>query len=257
MRSPGSIASRQAFPNLFGNYLRLAHLDREAAKSAIVGPVERYNEPRRRSRAHVGRARSRRGRARRGRCRSRRSRPDRPRRGRPGTETDDRIEAPYLQLVMRPAVGGRGGSRLVHAPHLDARDAGRSRGDRPRASRRGARAPDARAEGHRGRGLQPPGDASGTKIAHAVPDLARYAGVPETELEPVVATLARERILRPAAADGGAPRYEIYHDVLGEAVLAWRQLTRPNASWLRSASELRCAIDACSPWSGSAGCCSR
>ena len=38
----------------------------------------------------------------------------------------------------------------------------------------------------------------------------------------MLATLARERILRPAAADGGAPRYEIYHDVLGEAVLAWR-----------------------------------
>ena len=46
--------------------------------------------------------------------------------------------------------------------------------------------------------------------------------VSETDLEPVLATLARERILRPAAADGGAPRYEIYHDVLGEAVLAWR-----------------------------------
>ena len=67
---------------------------------------------------------------------------------------------------------------------------------------------------------------SGTKIAHAVPDLARYADVSETELEPVLATLARERILRPAAADGGAPRYEIYHDVLGEAVLAWRAAPR-------------------------------
>ena len=63
---------------------------------------------------------------------------------------------------------------------------------------------------------------SGTKIAHAVPDLARYAGVPDTDLKPVLATLSRERILRPAAANGGAPRYEIYHDVLGEAVLAWR-----------------------------------
>ena len=35
---------KASIPNLFGNYLRLAHLDREAAKSAILGPVDRYNE---------------------------------------------------------------------------------------------------------------------------------------------------------------------------------------------------------------------
>ena len=31
-------------PNLFGNYLRLDHLDRRSARAAIEGPVERYNE---------------------------------------------------------------------------------------------------------------------------------------------------------------------------------------------------------------------
>ncbi len=64
---------------------------------------------------------------------------------------------------------------------------------------------------------------SGTKIAHAQPDLARYAGAVDGRARAgALPTLVRERILRPVAADGGAPRYEIYHDVLGEAVLAWR-----------------------------------
>src|SRR5205814_2218244 len=31
-------------PNLFSNYLRLDHLDREAARAAIVGPIGRYDE---------------------------------------------------------------------------------------------------------------------------------------------------------------------------------------------------------------------
>ena len=31
-------------PNLFANYLRLDHLDRSAARDAIVKPVERYND---------------------------------------------------------------------------------------------------------------------------------------------------------------------------------------------------------------------
>jgi hypothetical protein len=43
-----AIASLDTFkarlPNLFSNYLRLDHLDREAARTAIVGPIERYKE---------------------------------------------------------------------------------------------------------------------------------------------------------------------------------------------------------------------
>ena len=136
--------------------------------------------------------------------------------------SDDRIEAPYLQLVMRRLweAEEEAGSRTLRTSTLEAL---------------GGAEEIVRA--HLARALEPlTGEQkdiaaavfnhlvtpSGTKIAHAVPDLARYAGVSETELEPVLATLARERILRPAAADGGAPRYEIYHDVLGEAVLAWR-----------------------------------
>ena len=59
---------------------------------------------------------------------------------------------------------------------------------------------------------------SGTKIAHDRADLARYARVDGRELEPVLSTLARERILRTVAGSAG-PTWrgnEIYHDVLAD-----------------------------------------
>jgi WD40 repeat protein len=58
---------------------------------------------------------------------------------------------------------------------------------------------------------------SGAKVAHRVDDLAQYAGVGEDELHDVLRSLSAERILRPL--DG---HIEIYHDVLADAVLAWR-----------------------------------
>jgi WD40 repeat protein len=61
---------------------------------------------------------------------------------------------------------------------------------------------------------------SGSKIAHAPADLARYAGVGESELLPVLSTLAQQRILR--AGGNGTAQYEIFHDVLAAPVLGWR-----------------------------------
>ena len=83
-------------PNLFANYLRLDHLDRDGGRAAILGPIERYNELAGRGESSVepelveavldqvaaGRV-------------------DLGRAGRGGVETDEeRIEAPYLQLVL-------------------------------------------------------------------------------------------------------------------------------------------------------------
>jgi WD40 repeat protein len=62
---------------------------------------------------------------------------------------------------------------------------------------------------------------SGTKIAHDVGDLADFAGVPTAEVEPVLQSLSERRILR-SVEEGGRVRYEIFHDVLAEPVLAWR-----------------------------------
>src|SRR5262249_41996824 len=63
---------------------------------------------------------------------------------------------------------------------------------------------------------------SGTKIAHRVRDLARYAAARPEELGPVLAALASGRILRPVTDVTGEPGYEIYHDVLAAPALAWR-----------------------------------
>src|SRR5262249_50311169 len=35
---------KSRIPNVFGNYLRLEHLDRPSGREAIVGPVDRWNE---------------------------------------------------------------------------------------------------------------------------------------------------------------------------------------------------------------------
>ena len=45
---------------------------------------------------------------------------------------------------------------------------------------------------------------------------------PAREVEPVLDALSRTRILRPVHGAGSEPAYEIFHDVLADAVLAWR-----------------------------------
>lgn len=68
---------------------------------------------------------------------------------------------------------------------------------------------------------------SGSKIAHSVSDLADYAKIEPSRLAPILHSLEQgdRRILRRVAARSGAadePRYEIFHDRLGKAILAWR-----------------------------------
>ena len=64
---------------------------------------------------------------------------------------------------------------------------------------------------------------SGTKIAHEASDLAKYAGTTDSDVMPVLAKLGDERILRSVEGTGGRDsRYEIFHDVLAEPVLAWK-----------------------------------
>jgi hypothetical protein len=62
---------------------------------------------------------------------------------------------------------------------------------------------------------------SGTKIAHGVSDLADFGQVTVDVLQPVLGTLSGRRILRSIEETGGV-RYEIFHDVLAQPVLAWR-----------------------------------
>ena len=205
-----SLAQLDAFkaglPAVFANQLRLEHLDREAARAAILGPVARWNELTGESVevepalvdavldevAGVG-------------------------------ERSGRIEAPYLQLVLErlweeersagtaalqlSTLRALGGAETIVQEHLeraldvldsDEKDVAASMFDH----------------------LVTP---SGTKVAHRASDLAEYASVPEEALLPVLKTLNRERILRTVDGTGdGRDRYEIFHDVLAEPVRAWR-----------------------------------
>ena len=208
-------------PNLFANYLRLDHLDRRSAREAVVRPVERFNELTGESievdpelveavldetaagQVDLGAA------------------------GR-GLAADEastgRIEAAYLQLVLeriweeeRAQGSGRlrastlvslGGAESIVRAHL-----------RRAVQELTSEQRDVAADVFRF--LVTP---SGTKIAHGVGDLAEYASVDEQRLMPVLSTLGQERIVRTVdGAGSNGTRYEIFHDVLGEAVLAWRR----------------------------------
>ena len=142
-------------------------------------------------------------------------------RGLAAGETDEgRIEAPYLQLVLERIweEEREAGSSLLRAATL-ARLGGAEAIVRTHLHR----AVEALSSDEKDlaadvfRYLVTP---SGAKIAHGAGDLAEYASVDERRLLPVLSTLGRERIVRPVdGADGDGGRYEIFHDVLGEAVL--------------------------------------
>jgi WD40 repeat protein len=215
---------KERLPGLFANSLRLDHLDQDAARGAILGPLERYNrlaaagaqmdiEPALVAAvlAEVEAGRIEKGFAGRGSADV-----AAPRAG--------RVETPYLQLVMQRIwdVERERGSSVLRVSTL--RDLGgaerivESHLERAMAALTPAQQ-DAAADmfGH----LVTP---SGTKVAHGVTDLASYAAIDAPELEPVLRSLAHERILRPLGENGHAAgdRYEIFHDVLAGAVLAWR-----------------------------------
>ena len=208
-------------PNLFGNYLRLDHLNRNAAREAIVKPVERYNEANNasfeieRELVHAVLDQTATGKV------------DLGETGRglgAGEVNAGLVEAPYLQLVMErvwdeehsagserlraETLARLGGAEAIVQTHL--RRAVEELSEKER---------DVAAEVFRY--LVTP---SGMKIAHGAGDLAEYASVDEQRVLPVLSTLGRERIVRTvdvAGADGA--RYEIFHDVLAEPVLAWRR----------------------------------
>jgi WD40 repeat protein len=208
-------------PNLFANYLRLDHLDRRSAAEAVVKPVERFNELSGQSivvepelteavldETAAGQV-------------------DLGATGR-GLAADDpsagRIEAAYLQLVLEriwEEERAKGSTRL-RAGTLVALGGAESivRAHLRRAVEElTSEERDVAADVFRF--LVTP---SGAKVAHGVGDLAEYASIDEQRLMPVLSTLGRERIVRTVdgAGEDGA-RYEIFHDVLGEAVLVWRR----------------------------------
>jgi WD40 repeat protein len=218
---------------LFGNTLRLDRLDREAARAAIVRPVERFAEltgehvtvdPALVERVldDVGAGQI------------------EPALGGlgavEGASDGARIEAPYLQLVMQRlwdeerAAGSDvlqvetlerlGGAQHIVEEHLEGAMTELAPAEKDIA---------ARLFNH----FVTP---SGTKIAHEVSDLADFGGVSVAELQPVLAKLSERRILR-SLEEGGQQRYEIFHDVLAQPVLAWRARHRTEREVERKLAE--------------------
>jgi WD40 repeat protein len=204
-----------AIPNLFGNVLRLDHLDRASGRAAIVKPLERWTEleddPVTIEDELVGDVLDGVG----------AGRIELGPRGQGTLGANGHalgIEAPYLQLVMQrlwdversngsatlraATLAGLGGAAQVVADHLE-------------------RAIEALTPEQRGIAaslfdhLVTP---SGTKIAHEASDLAQFAGSSEQDVKSVVGVLSEHRILRTDEAG----RWEIFHDVLAGAVLGWK-----------------------------------
>jgi WD40 repeat protein len=190
-------AFKAAIPSVFANQIRLEHLDRAAARSAILGPVDRWN---RLTDEHVT------------------------------VEPElveavldqtggTRIEAPYLQLVLERIwnAEGAGKTRVLRRETLDrlggAETIVREHLERALASL-DAHEQEVAAEmfAH----LVTP---SGTKIAHQTPDLAEYAGAPEEDVRRVLRKLTNERIVHGVDS---SDRYEIFHDVLAEPIRTWQ-----------------------------------
>lgn len=222
-------------PNLLGNTLRLEHLDREAAVSAIRKPLAEYNR-RLSSRSslitiedtlvdsviHQVQA----GQVILGEGGKGNTGPQRKEVS-AALESEIRIESPYLQLVMTrvwederkagsnilrvATLDHLGGAERIVQTHLDATMAGFSNPERLIAARAF-------------RYLVTP---SGTKIAYTASDLANYTNDSPEKLSSVFVKLSRpdKRVLRGVAPPPGQaqePRYEIFHDVLAPAILDWR-----------------------------------
>jgi hypothetical protein len=220
----------RSIPRLFDSYLRVRHLDVATAREAILRPVERYNElvgGDRRMEIEPALVDAVVEQVRTGRVVLEQAGQGALDASGGADGAGDRVETPYLQLVMarlweaehaEGSVGLRlstlerlGGAQQIVRTHLDAALANLSPRERDTATE----------VFHH---LVTP---SGTKIALAASDLAEYVHRPEREVEALLETLAagETRIVRPVPpppGDDGPSRFEIFHDVLAPSILDWR-----------------------------------
>lgn len=219
-----------AIPGILGNRLRVDHLTLDAAREAIQKPIEQFN----RLRAHdeppvtiegalVEKVLRQVAAGRMVRPMSGESLSHR----RVLSHTDERVETPYLQLVMtrlwneEQRLGSRtmrvetlarlGGAEKIVGTHLDAAMSSLTPSETEVA---------ARIFNH----LVTP---SRTKIAHSVADLANYAGSTPDTIALLLQKLStgENRLLVPVAPspdETSGVRYQILHDILAGPVLDWR-----------------------------------
>ena len=217
---------RERIPNLLSNTLRLQHLGAADAEAAIRRPLDVFN-----ARASEGASavliedelvrsvllQVRTGQVSLGQSTG-------VGQAQAGEQTA-RIEAPFLQLVMMrlwkeersanshtlrlSTLERLGGAQQIVASHLDSVMGKLDAVEQEVCSRFFDR-------------LVTP---SGAKIACGVGDLTRWAGDLAAHVPVVLQTLSGSRLLRGVAGSAEQPqaeRFEIFHDVLAPAVLAWR-----------------------------------
>jgi WD40 repeat protein len=217
-------------PNLFDNCLRIKHLSKRAAQHAIEDPVKKYNELNRAEPeftvedglvekvceevkigqvvlGHTGPA---------------------PLIGAAERHPEEaQIEAPYLQLVMSRIWDEEvrnNGSRVLRSRTLE-NLGGAERIVKTHLDHVMQALPPTE-QNFAARAFHYLVTPSGTKIAYTANDLSVLTKLPIRELTAVLENLSGSeiRILRtvPSTLDQPAmPRYEIFHDVLGPAIVDW------------------------------------
>jgi len=213
--------------NVYGNYLTVDYLDREAAESAIRKPILVYNEqpgvnPVEIDSALVGAVLDQVG--------TQDEDTDPPSDGAEDHSGNGHVETPLLQLVMErvwkqeESVWERApgsGTRVLRHSTLD-----ELKGVETIVDTHLGDALDSLDKGERAVAIdlfRCLVTGSGGKIAESVPDLADRTARSEEEVREVLAKLDHERIVRPVAAPPGRDprrfrRYEIFHDVLAPAI---------------------------------------
>jgi WD40 repeat protein len=229
-------------PNLFDNYMRLPALSRRSGRVAITGPLEQFNRAvadRERMSIEPALVELLLDEVRVGLVRVTAGEAD----GAPEPVSSEEIEAPYLQLVLmrlwdeeraagsavmrRDTLERLGGAETVVRSHLDDVIAALDTDHVDLAA----------AIFHH---LV---TTSGSKIALTAEDLAEWSGRDVNEVRQLLDTLCagRQRILRPVPPPlgrSGPPRYEIFHDVMGEAILDWRRRHVAEAEQARAQQQL-------------------
>ncbi|HXO08526.1 MAG TPA: AAA family ATPase, partial [Solirubrobacteraceae bacterium] len=214
--------------NVYNNYLHLEYMTREAARDAIEKPVQTFNgehDPREAISFDQDLADAVLDEVRRGNLELGARRPDRDSSASWGPGDGDKIETPFLQLVMTRLweCERAQGSRVLRRATLNGQLGGAETIVRNHVSRALA--------GLAGLELEAATDIfgdlvtpSGVKVAHTVDDLAQMTAHSHETVEAVVARLYEERILRAVDPAPGTsePRYEIYHDRLAGPILDWR-----------------------------------
>ena len=216
--SRSSMRSRAESPTSLPTTSGSTTSTRQGGRAAILGPIERYNE----LTGEDGRGRA--------RARGRGARPGRGGRGRrramPAAGASRRTRTGSRPRTCSSCSSGCGrssanGARPFSASQRSGSWEGPSRScERISSGRSGACSRQSRTLPPRCSTTSSRRRARRSRTARAISRSTPRSESPRSV--PVLDALGRERIVRAVDGAGGGERYEIFHDVLADGVLAWR-----------------------------------